>query len=457
MTSSDVIWARSALTENGWQSDVTVEIDDSGRITSVTPGTAPRHPGNRILLPAAANLHSHGFQRAMAGLSEYRTSSKRDSFWTWRELMYRFLAKLTPDDVESITAFAQVEMLEAGFASVAEFHYLHNGVGGTAYADRAELSNRIIMAARSTGIGLTLLPVFYERGGGDGRPLAGNQLRFANTLDSYLRLVELVQASLEQLCADAKVGVAPHSLRAVDPQSLSRLVAFLPGAPHHMHIAEQAGEVDEIVSALGARPVRWLLHNHDIDESWCLVHCTHMEPDESAALAASGAVAGLCPVTEANLGDGMFGAVRFSAHGGRFGVGSDSNIRISLAEELRLLEYGQRLKWQSRAVLADPIRSTGRVLYDAATRNGAAALGRDAGVIRPGLLADLVACDADAVDLAGRRGDAVLDAFIFACRDRPISDVWSAGRHVVSDGRHIHRQTIEANYRRAITKLMERI
>ena len=453
MRESGPLWAEQALTAGGWQREVRVEIGTDGRISAVEPGSMIRGRRLGILAPAPVNLHSHAFQRAMAGLTEQRGPDPRDSFWTWRRLMYRFLERIGPDEVESIAAFAQMQMLEAGFAAVAEFHYLHHQPGGAPYADPAELSNRIAAAASQTGIGLTLLPVLYRYGGCGGKALQSAQLRFANDPERFARLREEADSAVRALDTDACTGVAIHSLRAVGPEDVAFAAELAPNAPLHIHAAEQTAEVEEVEACLGARPVEWLLAHAEVDERWCLVHATHMAPGETAALAASGAVAGLCPITEASLGDGIFDGASFQAHGGRFGVGSDSNVRISLAEELRTLEYSQRLRDRARAVLARPGRSTGRVLFDAAARGGAQAAMRDAGTLAPGRLADLVALDGEAADLAGREGDALLDSFVFAGGDRLVTDLWSAGRHVVREGRHVRHDAITRRYIRTIGRL----
>ncbi|KAA0914920.1 formimidoylglutamate deiminase [Aquicoccus porphyridii] len=432
--------ARRALLPTGWAENVAVTLATDGRIEAVETGV----PGGAgLLLPAPGNLHSHAFQRAMAGLTEARGPDGRDSFWTWRRLMFRFLDRLTPDHVEAIAAQVQMEMLEAGYASLAEFHYLHHRPDGTAYDNPAEMSDRIAAAAQETGIGLTLLPVLYQTGGCDGRPLGDGQRRFGTATDDFATLMARAATALAPL-PDANLGMAPHSLRAV-PRDALALVPQMTDGPLHMHLAEQQAEVDEVQSAYGARPVEWALDNMALGPRWCLIHLTQMTGDETARLAPTGAVAGLCPITEANLGDGIFNATGWRAQGGAFGMGSDSNVLISLTEELRQLEYSQRLRDRARAVLAEDNRSTGRVLFEEATRGAARALGRDAGEIAPGKWADLVRLDDSTPDMAGRPGDTMLDAWIFA-RASGVRDLWSAGRHVVRDGRHIARETIAARY-----------
>ena len=446
-----IIWADQALTERGWQQNVRVTLDDSGKISGVDQGQPPEGRRVGILLSAPVNAHSHAFQRAMAGLTESRGPQAGDSFWTWRQLMYRFLDQLTPDHVEAIAAFVQMEMLEAGYATVVEFHYLHHGRGGRPYARLAEMSERIVAAAAQTGIGLTLLPVLYQQGGCDGRPLGEGQIRFGNDPDRFANLLEQAKKALARLPADAQIGVAPHSLRAVEKETLASITSLAERV--HMHLAEQKAEVEEVQSAWGQRPVEWLLDHVDIDERWCLIHCTQMQPHETMGLARTGAVAGLCPITESNLGDGIFDGVRWLEEGGRIAIGSDSNIRISLSEELRTLDYSQRLRDHSRAALATAEKSTGRRLFDAINLGGAQAAGRDTGRIASGAWADLVALDNTAVDLAGRQGDRILDCLIFAGDDRLVTDVWSAGRHMVQDGRHIDRETITNHYRQVMTAL----
>lgn len=440
------IWAETALTAEGWQNHVLVSVDGTGTITSVKPDSGPAGHRTGILLPAPVNLHSHAFQRAMAGLTEARGPDPSDSFWTWRQLMYRFLDQLTPDHVEAITAFVQMEMLEAGYAAVAEFHYLHHQPDGTPYDNVAELSARVCAAAAQTGIGLTLLPVLYEHGGCDGRALGAGQKRFGNTPDKYATLQQAAAKAATALPEDTIVGVAPHSLRAVSRDGLNFADRLAANTPIHMHLAEQVAEVEEVEAAWGKRPVDWLLSNHKVDERWCLIHCTQMTPDETTKLAATGAVAGLCPITESSLGDGIFDGVRYAAANGRFGIGSDSNIRISLAEELRTLEYSQRLRDKGRALLATADKSTGRVLFDGACAGGSQAAARKCGTIEPGRLADLVSLDAGNPDLAGRSGDTVLDSFIFAGGDNLVSDVWAAGRHCVHEGNHLARGRIIQRY-----------
>lgn len=454
MTGPRRLVARSALLPEGWRRQVEVTIAPDGTIGAVGPAPEGAAPTVDLLLPAPVNLHSHSFQRGMAGLAQARGPSGRDSFWTWREAMYRFQGRLGPEEVEAIAAMAFVEMLEAGFGSVTEFHYLHHGPDGVPYADPAEMSARILEAAERTGIGLTLLPVLYRFGGADRRPLEGPQRRFGNDPEGFARLFESAQQAVARAPKDFRIGVAPHSLRAVAPEDLATVVALAPDGPIHIHLAEQQAEVEEILARHGARPIAWLLDHAAVDGRWCAIHCTQATADELRRLATRGAVVGLCPVTEADLGDGIFDAPNFLGAGGRIGVGSDSNIRISLTSELRLLEWSQRLRDHTRAVLADAARSTGRRLFEEVCAGGAQAAARPCGAIRPGLLADLVALDTDNEHLCGREGDAALDSWIFAAPGRSVvREVWSAGRHVVRDGRHVAREAVVARFREAMREI----
>jgi formimidoylglutamate deiminase len=449
------LFAAEALLPEGWARDVRV-VMDAGTIATVTPGATP-HPGDAVLaeaalLPALPNLHSHAFQRAMAGMTG--KASAGDSFWTWRSLMYRFVAALEPGDVEAIAALAYVEMLEAGFAAVAEFHYLHHAPNGSLYEDPAELSHRIVAAAAQTGIGLTLLPVLYSHGGAGGAPLDDGQRRFGTDLDGFLRLREAAAAHLP---VDAVLGAAPHSLRATTPDQLTALVAALPEGPLHIHAAEQTAEVEAVETWLGARPVAFLLDRIGADARWCLVHATQMTPAETAALARSGAVAGLCPITEADLGDGIFDGVAYQEAGGALGIGSDSNVRITAVGELALLEYGQRLRDRARNRLAPPGASVGAALYAAALAGGARALARPCGALAPGARADLVALDRTDPALAPLSLEQVLDGWIFAAGSRSVREVWSAGRHVVKAGRHVARDAVAARYRATMKAVLARL
>ena len=431
-----------ALTPVGWAGDVRIRLE-GGTIASVEHDAPAAHGDERcgIGLPAIGNLHSHALQRAMAGLAE-RRGARADSFWTWREAMYRHALAATPEDLEAIAAQAYVEMLEAGFGAVAEFHYLHHDPSGAPYANRAEMAERIAAAAEEAGIGLTLLPVFYAHAGFGGVASLPEQRRFVNDLDSYAALV----ADCRRACGGgAVVGVAPHSLRAATPDELAAVVALAGDAPVHLHVAEQTAEVEACLAWVGARPVQWLLDHAAVGETWCLVHATHIDTDEVLALARSGAVAGLCPITEANLGDGVFPARAYLDAGGRFGLGSDSNVEITVAGELRLMDYAQRLATRARNVCAPHGGSTGRALFDGAAVGAAQALGRRCGALAAGFAADIVALDAHSPLLAGREGDAVLDTWIFGGA-RVVDRVWSGGHRVVVDGQHVRREPVAARF-----------
>lgn len=449
------IWAKTALLPDGWTSDVRIDVGDDGRIARVQGGAAMTGTTTDTILPAPVNVHSHAFQRAMAGLTEWRGPNPSDTFWTWRQLMFRFLDRLTPDHVEAITAFVQMEMLEAGYATNAEFHYLHHQPGGAPYDNIAEMSARVAAAASQSGIGLCLLPVHYEFGGCDGRDLTAGQIRFGNTPARFQTLHDAAIGALSPLPADASYGVAPHSLRAVSSDMLRSFGSLFPTGPIHMHLAEQIPEVDEVLAQWGARPVEWALDNMGLDARWCLIHCTQMTPHETVALARSKAVAGLCPITESSLGDGIFDAVRWMDAGGAIAVGSDSNIRIALAEELRTLDYSQRLRDGTRAALASPEMSTGRRLFEDILRGGAQATGRKTGRIEAGHWADMLSLDTDNSYIWGRSGDTLLDAWVFAGDDRVVADVWSAGRHMVKSGEHVARAGITAAYKRTIEALKD--
>jgi formiminoglutamate deiminase len=447
---TQALFADTALLPDGWHDAVRITLVE-GRIAQIETGAA-RAPGDEyhaIVIPGLGNLHSHAFQRGMAGLAERRGAGD-DSFWTWREVMYRFLERMGPDDLVAIAALAYMEMLETGFTRVGEFHYLHHDPAGQAYADPAAMSAAIVEAAAQTGIALTLLPVFYAHGGFGGAAPNTGQRRFITDLDRFSALRDHARAALAAL-PDAVLGLAPHSLRAATPAQILALDAMAGTAPIHIHIAEQTREVDDCLAWSGARPVAWLLDHAPVDARWCLVHATHMTLAETQALARSGATAGLCPITEANLGDGLFPARDYH---GAWGVGSDSNVLIDASEELRLYEYGQRLVHRGRNILASaPGTSTGAALFGQALRGGAAALGA-AGGIAVGHSADLVSLDTDNPCLIGRSGDALIDGWIFAGGRGAIDCVWRHGAKVVSQGRHHARDTLVRRYRAVLTGLL---
>lgn len=447
------IWARSALLPSGWHSNVRMTLA-KGRIFEVVPGVAPAAGDDicGIALPGLSNVHSHAFQRGLAGLTERRGPAE-DSFWTWREVMYRFLDRLEPDDVEALTAQAYVEMLETGFTRVGEFHYLHRRPDGGDYDDVAELAARVAAAAHCTGIGLTLLPVFYAHGGFGGAAATPGQRRFLSTRDSFQRLFEASAAIVGQLDG-ARLGVAPHSLRAVTPDELACIVGLGAGLPVHIHASEQAAEVADCLSWSGCRPVEWLLDHMPVDPRWTLIHATHLTAAEAQGLTAAGAAVGLCPITEANLGDGIFPADPFLHLDGRFGIGTDSNVLIDAAAELRMLEYSQRLQAQRRNILAmQEGSSTGGSLFRRALVGGATSLGGGEAGLMPGADADIVALDDDHVCVSGLQGDSLLDAWIFSGRAGLVDRVWARGRLVVRDGRHVAAEAVGSRYRQAMARM----
>ncbi len=447
-----VVHAAQALTPLGWNSDVRVVIE-GGRIQSVTSNTPSREGDEQhaVLLPAMPNLHSHAFQRAMAGLTELRGPNE-DNFWSWRDLMYRFALEISPEQVEAVAAQLYVEMLEAGFCRVGEFHYLHHDRDGKPYGNVAEMASHVAAAAADTGIGLTLLPVFYAHASFGGAAPREDQRRFINDVHGFERLLNGCRTALKPL-GTGIVGVAPHSLRAVTPEELTDVAAMAGEAPIHIHIAEQTKEVDDCLAWSGRRPVDWLLDHNDVDERWCLVHATHMTDQETVRMAKSGASAGLCPITEANLGDGVFNAKTFIARGGRYGIGSDSNVLIGITDELRLLEYSQRLFHRARNVMAAEGRSTGRALYQSAAIGGALAVGTNPGGLSAGAPADLLTLRRDNSSLAFRKGDDLLDTWIFTGGESLVDCVWVAGKKVVTGGRHYRRDAIAAKFAGAMREL----
>ena len=452
------LFAERALLPSGWARDVRLEIAADGDLASVTAGAgaggAERLAGPAV--PGMPNLHGHAFQRAMAGLAE-RAGPSDDSFWTWRQVMYGFVRSLSPDAVEAIAAQLYVEMLKAGYTAVGEFHYLHHGPDGSPYDDHGEMSHRVVAAAQAAGVGITHLPVLYAHGGFGGAPASPGQRRFLHGAVDFMALVE---ALLARHAGDrqVRVGVALHSLRAVTPALIAETVAALDaldaGAPVHIHIAEQRREVDDCLAWCGARPVEWLLANAAVSRRWCLVHATHMTGEETLALARTVAVAGLCPTTEANLGDGLFPLFAYLAAGGTLGVGSDSHISVNPVEELRWLEYGQRLAGERRNVA--PVGGTdsiGAGLWRAALAGGARALGRPIGALEAGARADLLVLDGEHPLLAGRDCDVLLDSLVFSGNASLVRDVYVGGRWVVRDGRHHDEEAIAARYRKTVAAL----
>ena len=451
------LWFESALLPSGWARGVRITAS-AGRIERVSPDTQPQPLDERhaIALPGVPNLHSHAFQRGLAGLTERRGASA-DSFWSWRELMYRFLERMGPEQLEAVSALCFAEMLEAGFTHVGEFHYVHHDCDGAPFADPGELAGRVAAAAAATGIGLTLLPVFYAHGGFGAAPPAPRQRRFVTDVEGFARLLEACRRVARPL-PGASVGVAPHSLRAVTPPELAAIVQLGEGGVVHIHIAEQVREVEECLAWSGRRPLEWLLDAQPVGSNWCLVHSTHATEAELGGIAAAGAVAGLCPITESSLGDGIFPAAQFLAHRGRIGIGSDSNIQLDAAAELRTLEYSQRLAQRGRNVLAaGTAASTGRTLFESALAGGWRALHADAPAQPRGLTAgaslDLITLHSHHPALLERRDDEILDSWIFAGGRELIDCVWRAGERVVRGGRHRARDALIARYGRALHEL----
>ncbi len=443
-----------ALLAEGWRQDVVLEINAAGWIGSIRTDVQAADTDERgsVAVPGMPNVHSHAFQRAMAGLAEVRGDAD-DSFWTWRRVMYGFLENLQPEDLRIIAAQLYVEMLEAGFTSVAEFHYLHHGPDGQAYADIGAMSEAICAAAAETGIGMTLLPVFYANGGFGGQAANPGQRRFLNGPERFERLLVRVRELLTAL-PDAKLGIAPHSLRAVTPESLDRVLAMEYDGPVHIHIAEQTKEVEQCLRWSGQRPVEWLLNHADVDDGWCLIHATHMSETEGRKMARAFATAGICPITEANLGDGVFDAVAFVRAGGRIGIGSDSNVYVGVAEELRSLEYSQRLRDRGRNRISGPVESTGRTLYDMALEGGRRATRRKVGRLEVGARGDIVELDTEHPSVMCGREDGWLDGWLFAGDNRVVGNVWVGGRKVVVNGSHRANAEIRHGYKQVLRKIM---
>jgi formimidoylglutamate deiminase len=447
------LWFESALLPHGWANHVRVTAAN-GRIERVCVDVEPDDADERLAvgIPGVPNLHSHAFQRGIAGLTE-RRGLEGDSFWTWRELMYQFVERISPDEMEAIASFAYAQMLESGFTQVGEFHYLHHDRGGVAFADPGELAGRLAAAAANTGIGLTLLPTLYAHSGFGGLQPGKPQQRFINSRDQFAAIVDASRKIVKTLPGGV-VGVAPHSLRAVTPEELAWLVELSGGSVIHIHIAEQTKEVDDCIAWSGRRPVQWLLEHAAVDERWCLVHATHVTDAEMQAVAASGAVVGLCPITEANLGDGIFPAAEFLGHSGCIGIGSDSNVLIDAAEEFRVLEYSQRLAHRGRNVLASGAgKSTGRTLFDRSLAGGSRVL-QSAPGLAAGAFLDVVSLKTLEPELVQRRQDDLLDSWIFSGGRGLVDCVWRAGEKVVISGRHRHRDDIVTRYRRALGNLL---
>jgi formimidoylglutamate deiminase len=449
----------------GWLSPGFLDVGNDGTILSVS---ATRPEGGRLErlrgfgVPGLSNLHSHAFQRGLAGRTEFVTAARaEDNLWTWRQEMYRLVDRLTPEDYEAIAALVYLEMLQFGMTAVCEFHYVHHQPGGAAHDNPAEMSDRLIAAADATGIGMTLLPVLYAHGG-IGKPVAGTQERFVHSVDGYLRLLDLLRARRAGR-QNLHVGLALHSLRAVTPDEAHAALAGMKtmdaNARLHIHVSETTHEVAEVKAGLGARPVQWLIDNVGLNANWCLVHATHLDDAEISGLARSGAVAGICPLTEATMGDGFFPLVEYHGQRGSWGIGTDSHYSTSTAEELRILECGKRLELRRRNVIAQPRDGeevhTGRVLFETALAGGEQASGQGGGCLEKGKRADLVMLDPDAQVLLGHGPNTVLDAWILGGTQNPVRDVMVGGKWVIRDGQHPQEKQIRLAYRNAMERLTQ--
>ncbi|MDP1702774.1 MAG: formimidoylglutamate deiminase [Aestuariivirga sp.] len=443
----------SALTSSGWQKDVAVVVDQNGMIENIETDAKDGTPIRGIAIPAAPNVHSHAHQRLMVGLAE-RAGPGADSFWTWREAMYGFALKLSPDDLEAVAAQAYVEMLKAGFSCVGEFQYLHHQPDGSPYDEPAEMSLRCISAAEQAGIAITMLPTLYNYSGFGGQASTVGQRRFVNGAERFLE----IYGTLKAVCKASplrRLGISPHSLRAVTPDLLKTVLnGITDDARVHIHVAEQTKEVDDCVAWSGKRPVEFLLDQFDVSSRWCAIHATHMTGNETQRLAKSGVIAGLCPTTEANLGDGIFQANSFKKQGGAVAIGSDSQITISPAEDLRMLEYSQRLRDRTRNALASGAgASTGRSLLDAILKGGAACLDQPMGVIAVGKRCDITVLADGHPAMIGREGDAALDTWIFSAGNAAVKDVIVGGSHLVKDRRHIDEDRIQEKFTETVRRL----
>lgn len=455
MRTPQTLFCERVLLPQGWACDTTLEIDSSGTIVSIKTDSASDANSTRLsgpVVPALQNLHSHAFQRAMAGLAEIAGSTD-DSFWTWRETMYGLVNRTSPDDVEFVATKLYSELLKGGFGHVVEFHYFHHAAADPGKSDGMEMSARILRAAATSGIGLTHLPVFYAHAGFGGITPNAGQKPFIQSVDGFLSLLERLEP--ECRTGGARLGLAIHSLRAATPDEMRVILkSQQTGGPIHIHVAEQEREVEDCLAWSGRRPVSYLLDEFPVDQRWCAIHATHMTADETARLAGSGAVAGLCPATEANLGDGIFPATDYASHGGRYGIGTDSHVATSVAEELRLLEYGQRLRDRRRnRLVSGPGASVGRTLFEASLSGGAQAAGLAIAGIRVGARADLVVLDGENPFIATAREDQILDRWIFALGSDAVRDVMVGGQFVVQQGRHRFEEAIDRDFKRVLKTL----
>lgn len=451
------LYAESVLIGNQWQKNITLSINQNGLIESIEAGqAADSEVVKGTIIPGMVNCHSHAFQRAFAGFSEYK-ANKADSFWSWRDIMYRFVAKMSPEDAHSVAQFLYLEMLKAGYTCVAEFHYLHHQSDGKSYANPAEMSLQVIDAAKQTGLSMTLLPVLYSYAGFGELSPSTAQARFIHSTDNYCKLIEsLFQATQQE--QTISLGIAPHSLRAVSHSQLDQIVPLMrsldPSAPIHIHIAEQLQEVEDCIDFYGQRPVEWLLANQSLDKHWCLIHATHLTSQEVKGLAVSGAVVGICPTTESNLGDGIFPTEDYLSLNGRLAIGSDSHIAVNVADELRSLEYAQRLTAHRRAVLTSAdCSSVGQYLYQKASLDGALTVNQNVGELAVGKRADLIVLDDQHPSLYAKQESTLLDSAIFATEKLPVKDVMVAGEWQIKNGFHPQQDLIKESYFKVMDKL----
>ncbi len=449
------IYCKTLLQGKRWRNDVVLKLAADGMISSIERGQAQTADKSihGIVIPGMPNAHSHSFQRLIAGRTGPQ-GNQSDSFWSWRNAMYRYANRISPDQFADVAKWVFTEMLKAGYTSCAEFHYLHHQPGGKPYENPAELSNRLIEAATVTGLALTLLPVLYCSAGFGKDRVNDEQRRFANSPEAYLQLMTICQKSISKNPL-LRLGMAPHSLRAVPARDLHEVLQSWPDnqCPIHIHIAEQPAEVEECIEHLGARPVEWLFDQFSIDDRWNLVHATHLTDTELVTAAASQATAVLCPSTEADLGDGVFRTTDWLQAGGRFSVGSDSNVRISVTEELRLLEYNERLGRGQRNVLTGSYSSCGMFLYQHAALSGASSLGQPVGKLEPGFRADMLELNAGHELLAGKQADAILDSWVFAGDKSMLDSVWVAGRRIIHKGFHPQEDSFRSGFLKATTEI----
>jgi formimidoylglutamate deiminase len=457
---------KSAYLPQGVSHDVYVTVSAEGFISEISTAAASAPPVpaaeveriDGVVVAGMPNAHSHAFQRAMAGNAEFRRSA-RDSFWTWRQAMYGLANRIAPYDLQIVATQLFIEMLKAGYTSVAEFHYLHRQTSGAQYPHANPLWQAIADAAAAAGIGLTFLPTLYQYSDFGAAPLKAEQARFALDTEAFIRSVaDQVNADRRGGSRIIRTGAAFHSLRAVPIDVLREATQALrsidAAMPLHIHVAEQLREVRACEAATGRRPIELLLDQALLTQHWCLVHATHASPAELKAIAASNATVCVSISTEANLGDGLFDTARFLKSGGHLCIGSDSQSTVSPAEELRWLEYQQRLRKKQRSVLATrDEQHVGTRLWQSAAANGAQAIGQPAGAIAPGRRADWLVLDAAHPSMVGAAADTALDHLLFAGGDAAIRDVMVAGRWVIKNRRHRLEDDIARQFTESVQRL----